>query len=170
MEQIKVEQVKVKSPFATRNCPPEKVYTVTCKKSAPKFGEVVDKETGRKTVKVVGETNLYQMIQENKAETLIYNVIDKYNKGHTELIGENVGGFIDTIGVPNTLQDMLQVQINGELAWQSLPLELRRKYGHDVGAFLVDVQKQSDLKKQQEAELKRQQAIAQQQTNGGTQQ
>lgn len=34
MEQIKVEQVAVKCPFATRNCPPDKLYMVTCKVGA----------------------------------------------------------------------------------------------------------------------------------------
>lgn len=147
--------------FATRVTPPNKEYSKENSRVIPKYAYKVDQKTGRKTVAKVGETNFYLAMQEAKADTLIYNVIDRYNRGDLSAIGENVGGYIDVVGLPNTLQGIEQARINAELAWSSLPLDVRNKYGHDVGAFLVDVQKQADAAKTAASNKKREELVEQ---------
>lgn len=146
--------------FASRNNPPEKEYTIVDLRTAPRFGYQVDQKTGKKYVAEVGQTNFYLRMQEQKEETLIYNVIDKYNRGQTDLIGENTGGFIDCIGLPNTLQEIQQSLINAELIFNGLPLEQRGKYGHDIGAFLKDVEDKATAARLAQSAAKREEVKA----------
>lgn len=147
--------MKVLKPFERRS---DVKYTVAANKTSPKFIETVKYVDNKpiRTIKVAGETDFYQKIQENRLGTDIYDVLDRYNKGDVEAIGENIGNFVDVVGFPNSLQAMEQVRIDAEYAFNSLPLDVRRKYGHDIGAFLADVEEQGKLAKQQQAEQKRQ--------------
>lgn len=135
--------------------PEENKYTTAVLKTRARYGYVVDKATGRKNVKPVGQTNFYNLIQESLDGTRIYDVIDRYNRGETSVIGENVGGYVDCIGLPKSLPDIQQSLINAELLFKSLPREERVKYGQDVGAFLADLQKRQAEARAQASAQKR---------------
>lgn len=125
------------------------------------YSLVVDKNTGAQELKKTGKTNIYDFIQSSLAETLIYNVIERYNSGDITALDKVRGFYGDVINMPKTLAEAQQIMINAEKLFKSLPLETRAKYNHDVGQFLSNVEKeakQAEAKRLQDELLAAQQA------------
>ena len=109
-------------------------------KTRPVLQLVADKN-GKRSVKKVGETNFYQQTQEAKADTLIYNLIDQYQRnGDASIFGEpSIGGLIDTVGMPTTLMEAENIRLQAKTVFDNLSIEERNKYGQDFTKFLADV-------------------------------
>lgn len=85
----------------------------------------------------VGESNIYEQIQVCKDETLIYNVLKRYESGDFAVIGNpNDGLSGDFTSVPT---DLLSSCKNMDVAidnWSKLPQGLRDLYNNNVLDFM----------------------------------
>ena len=119
----------------------------------PTYRRVVGKD-GQETVKLVGESNFYEQIQEAAPDTLIYNLIDQYNRtGNGSIFGNpSIGGFIDATTMPRDLMEAENIRVEARQLFDALPLEERKKYGQNFGLFLADVNTQIAAKTVQAAQ------------------
>lgn len=125
------------------------------------YSLVVDKNTGAQELKKTGKTNIYDYIQKSLQETLIYNVLERYNNGDVTALDKVTGFYGDVLNMPKTLAEAQQVMINAEKLFKSLPLETRAKYNNDVSQFLTSVEKEAkaaEAKRLQDELLASQQA------------
>lgn len=106
----------------------------------PVFQEVVKKD-GSISIEKVGEENFFQATQEAVKDTLIYNLIDQYERTlDGSIFGTpSVGGFIDTTSMPKDLMQAENVRAQAKQLFESLPADARKKYGNDFTTFLVDI-------------------------------
>lgn len=127
-------------------------------KTRPIFRESLD-EFGRTVVKQDGETNFYAMIQEAAQDTLIYNLIDQYERSLDPTIfgSPSVGGFIDCMSMPRDLMEAENVRSQAKQLFAALPAEERKKYGNDFTTFLSDVNAKLAAKVVEAAQVTRQQ-------------
>lgn len=113
-------------------------------KIVPTYSLVVDKETGKTDLKATGKTNMYDFIQSSLNETLVYNVIERYNAGDVTALDKVSGFFGDVTTFPKNLAEAQQLLINAKKTFDSLPLEVRAKYNHSVSEFLSSVEKEAN--------------------------
>lgn len=114
-------------------------------KIVPVYSLVVDEETGKEDIQVTGKTNIYDFIQKSLDETLIYNIIERYNSGDISALEKITGFYGDVTNAPKNLAEAQQILINANKIFESLPLDVRAKYNHSVSEFLSAVE--NDAKK-----------------------
>ncbi len=95
-------------------------------------------EGKRKLVKV-GENPLNEFVQKSLAETQIYNILRKFENGNVEILNKTVGQFMDVTGMPTSLAEAQNQIIRVNKYFDSLPLDVREKFGHNPNVFLEKV-------------------------------
>lgn len=94
---------------------------------------------GKMVVCKTGESNRYEMIQQAIPETSLTNIINRLMKGDTKAVGDVVASYVDATTMPKTLQEAQNLMIFSERYFDTLPVDVRKKYANDLGAFLRDV-------------------------------
>lgn len=87
----------------------------------------------------VGEVPINPLVQESLEGTLIYNILERFNAGDPYALQKNVGQFIDATACPRSLAEAQQLLIDARNSFNSLPLDIRSKYGHNPMAFMEAV-------------------------------
>lgn len=105
-------------------------------KIIPTFGLKINKD-GKKELHQIGTTNLYEKIQASKDQTLIYNVLERYNNGELDLLSRSQGMYGDFTDLPTSLAEAQQKLIDAENIFNSLPLDIRKQFNHSVSEFLA---------------------------------
>lgn len=122
--------------FYSRTNLPATIPQPKCEKIVPTYGKEVAKDG---TIKVVetGKTNIYEKIQASKDETLIYNILDRFNAGDTSALMQRQGSYGDFTQAPKTLVEAQQALIDADRYFNSLPLEVRKEFNHSLSEFLA---------------------------------
>ena len=71
------------------------------------YDYVVDEDTGEVVYKVVGKSNLYELIQTSKDSTDIHYIVDRVNKGDNSLLEARRGIYADVTEMP---QDVFELE------------------------------------------------------------
>ena len=121
--------------FYSRTKLPTTIAQPKCEKIVPTYGKEIQKDG---TIKVVetGKTNVYEKIQASKDETLVYNILDRFNAGDVSVLQQRKGQYGDFTNAPKTLVEMQQTLIDAENYFYSLPLDVRKEFNHSVNEFL----------------------------------
>lgn len=96
----------------------------------------LDRETGHKTLVEDGKTNLYARIQEAAESCDINRIVARALEGDTEALNRVSGTYMDCTNMPSTLADMHQLIMDAHNEFDSLPLEIRERFGQDVNAYI----------------------------------
>ena len=83
--------------------------------------------------------NVYDMIQENNVDTDIYAIMDKFHYTGSqaiEIMSQAKQGIYDDLTKIKDLRDLEEKVIKGKNLWESLTVEERRKYDHNMYKFL----------------------------------
>jgi len=92
---------------------------------------------GREELVRTGQTNVYDKIQASKNETLIYNILDRFQNGEIPNLDLKKGFYADMSKAPESLAQAQQAMIDCEKLFASLPLEIRQSYDHSISKFIV---------------------------------
>lgn len=122
--------------FYSRTNLPATIAQPKCEKIIPTYGKEVDKE-GKVHIVETGKTNIYEKIQASKDETLVYNILDRFNAGDVTALNQRKGSYGDFTAMPKTLAEAQQSLIDAENYFNSLPLEVRKEFNHSVTEFLA---------------------------------
>lgn len=87
----------------------------------------------------VGEVPINPLVQESLEGTLIYNILERFNAGDPYALQKNIGQFVDATACPRSLAEAQQLLIDARNSFNSLPLDIRSKYGHNPMAFMEAV-------------------------------
>lgn len=122
--------------FYSRSNLPTTIAQPKCEKIVATYGKEVAKDGSIKVVET-GKTNIYEKIQASKDDTLIYNILDRFNAGDTSVLYQRQGSYGDFTQAPKTLVEAQQALINAENYFNSLPLEVRKEFNHSLSEFLA---------------------------------
>lgn len=125
--------------FYSRTRRPQTIAYPESKKIKATFSLKIDKTTGKKELQKTGATNIYDKIQAAKDETLIYNILEKYNAGDNQALNKVKGVYGDFTNMPSTLAEAQQRLIDAENTFKSLPLEIRREFNMSTTEFLASI-------------------------------
>ena len=90
-------------------------------------------------LEVTGQEDIYQQIQSHAESCDINVLIARYNSGDPTALSQRQGMYIDATGMPHTYAEMLNAIITAETTFNSLPVEIRAKFGHSFEQFLAQM-------------------------------
>lgn len=86
-----------------------------------------------------GTEDLYEYIQSHAESVDINMIVARYQRGDIDALERVQGLYADVTGLPQTYADMLNVVIQGEHAFESLPLETRAKFNHSYYEWMASM-------------------------------
>lgn len=105
--------------------------------TSPEYEErIVD---GVRKLVEVGRTNSYDFIQKSLADTLVYNILDKFQRGNVDIINQRVGQYVDVTGLPKSLAEAENIIISSNRFFDTLPVDIKNKFNNSSSAFLQSV-------------------------------
>lgn len=121
---------------------------VTCcpgERLVPRFRSEVTAK-GDVTLIPDGEDNLYEYIQSFKESCDINNIVARFARGDVDALNRVQGTYFDAVGMPTTYAELLNTVIAGRELYDSLPLEVKEKFGFSFERWMSSLdQVQSDV-------------------------
>ena len=111
-------------------------YHRECSKTAPIYEETINTKTLQKELKKVGETNVYEKIQESRDSTDIQKIIERYQINVDEKLDIS-DEILDYTNNPTSLIEAHQMIINAENIWDKEPNVIKEKFGNNFEQYLA---------------------------------
>lgn len=128
-------KVEVRTPFSARR----RFFSPSPKGTADIYQEKL-LDDGTMGIEVVGQHDLNAFVQASKDSTLIYNILDRFQKtGDPSIIDRVKGFFADVTDMPKDLMQAQNLLINAEKQFASLPGVLKEKYDNNYTKFAEEV-------------------------------
>ena len=125
--------------FYSRNNRPKAVVPPIGDGTAPVYEEIV--KDGRRSLEITGKDNLFEVVQSSKEESLVYNIISRYQRGDLMALNQRVGQYMDVVGMPTNLAEAHQALIDAQRTFDSLPADVRKKFDNSFDLYLEQVAK-----------------------------
>lgn len=87
----------------------------------------------------VGRTSLFDYVQASKEDTLIYNILARYERGDESVLNKSPGVYADVVGMPTNLAEAKASIIRFENIFENLSAEDKAKFNNNVNEFLEAV-------------------------------
>lgn len=85
--------------------------------------------------------NTDETIQSFAESTMIENIMARIAAGQTELLNQKQGFFMDTIGLPQNMADVLNLVIRGKETFEKLPVEIKERFDNDFNKWFIAMDK-----------------------------
>lgn len=125
--------------FYSRVNRPKTIPHPRSSKIVPTYSLQVNKDTGKKEIVESGKTNIYDMIQASKDETMVYNILKRFQNGDIEALSKTKGVYGDFTNAPKTLAEAHQLIINAENHFNDLPLDVRKEFNYSSSEYLASL-------------------------------
>lgn len=86
-----------------------------------------------------GEKNIYEEIQSHKDSVDLQHLIVRAMNGEPEVLSRRQGVFCDMTNAPSNLAEMLNYVNMGRQEFESLPLDVRQKFGCDFAKYAATI-------------------------------
>lgn len=94
-----------------------------------------------------GVLNVYDEIQSHKDSCSIELALQRFAMGDSSALQRTQGAYGDFTVFPKTFAEVLQLMINGQNYFDSLPKEVRRNFDNDVNKFFASMDDMSGFMK-----------------------
>ncbi len=94
---------------------------------------------GVRTLVKVNEEPLNEFVQKSLPDTLIYNILDKFNRGNIDVLNKTVGQFMDVTQFPSSLAEAQNNLIKAERHFNGLSSDVRQKFDNSPIKFMEAV-------------------------------
>lgn len=122
--------------FYSRNHKPCRRFTPSSTDGlAPVYEERFDSNGAIHLVET-GKTDLNAFIQASKESTLVYNILDRFQRGDVGVLDQVRGFFADVTDMPNSLMEAHQLVTRIANGFDSLPSDIKSEFGNDVNGML----------------------------------
>lgn len=94
---------------------------------------------GVKKLVKTGVNPLNEFVQKSLEDTLIYNILKKFEAGNVDVLNKSIGQFFDSTVMPHNLAEAQNSLIKAEAYFDSLPLDVRNKFDNSSSTFFQSV-------------------------------
>lgn len=116
---------------AGRKSPPGEIMRTLYSSRYDKNGNIEIYETGKQ--------NVYEYIQSHAESVDINVILAKFAAGDSKVLQKVESRYIDTIGLPKTYAEMLNVVIGAEQYFDGLSADEKSKYGNSFERYLASL-------------------------------
>ena len=106
------------------------------KPTAYTYTEMIDKD-GKKRLEQTGETSTYNMIQAELQNTLVYNILARFQMGDESIIQQIPWDEADVTDAPQNLAEAQRILIEMESNFNKMPIEIRRECNFSPSEFIA---------------------------------
>lgn len=128
----------MKNNFATQFTPRQRVHEVLGSREKQLYAPIYD-DRGVLYLKETGKHDLYAEIQSHRDSVDIHVLLARYRNGDAEALQRVQGVYGDFTQMPTTFAEALNTLIAAEQCFQSLPVEVRSRFGHDLNRFIASM-------------------------------
>lgn len=104
-------------------------------------------EDGRMSLEESGRENIYDFIQSHADSVDIHVLLKRFANGEADVFSQAQGAYGDFTTIPTSYAELLNSVIAGENYFNSLPVEVRAKFGHSFAEFMASMDKSDFLEK-----------------------
>ncbi len=112
----------------------ERFFSSSGSSVVPEYQLSID-DKGVRSLKVVGQKDLYAEIQSHKESCDIHNILMRYANGDASVLNQRLGYFADTTMFPKSYAEMYQRVVDGENFFNGLPVEIRKEFNFNPVEF-----------------------------------
>lgn len=102
------------------------------------YGPIFD-DLGIMHLTEIGKHDLYGEIQSHAQSVDIHVLLAMYNNGDTEALSRIQGAYGDFTSMPTTFAEALNTMIAAQNYFDSLPVEVKDRFGHSFNRFLASM-------------------------------
>lgn len=128
----------MKNNFATQFTPRQRVHEVLGSREKQLYSPIYD-DRGVLHLRETGKHDLYAEIQSHRDSVDIHVLLARYRNGDTEALQRIQGAYGDFTQMPTTFAEALNTLIAAEQYFQSLPVDVRSRFGHDFNRFIASM-------------------------------
>lgn len=118
---------------------PKTIFAPSSDGFAPIYEERINRN-GIKVLVEVGRHNLNEFVQSSLEGTLVYNILHKFELGDTSVLEKVKGFYADVTEVPTSLIEVHNLMSRVSKNFDSLPSELKEKFGNSPETFLASIE------------------------------
>lgn len=100
------------------------------------YGAVFD-DAGRVILEEKGEEDLYAYIQSFAESVDIHVILKRFANGETDVLSKVQGFYGDFTQMPTDYAQLLNTVNEGQRLFESLPVDVRAKFGHNFNEFMT---------------------------------
>ncbi len=100
----------------------------------PEYQLSID-DKGFRSLKVVGQKDLYAEIQSHKDSCDVHNILKRFANGDVSVLDQKLGYFADATMFPKSYAEMYQRVVDGESFFNGLPVEIRKEFNFNPVEF-----------------------------------
>lgn len=123
-------------PFKTQFDPPARFYSEPGTRIKTIYGPKFD-DRGVMYLTELGKHNLYAEIQSHAQSVDIHVLLALYHNGDKEALSRVQGAYGDFTEMPTTFAEALNAMIGAEQYFNSLPVEVKDRFGQSFHRFMV---------------------------------
>lgn len=119
------------------------VYSSPVRYHAPTGSRVQDVRSakvdpkGNLTIVSIGQKDLYAEIQSHALSVDIHEIVRRFTAGDQDALSRMQGFYADFADMPSTYQEVLNAVIAGEQSFNSLPVEIKQRFGNNFASWLI---------------------------------
>lgn len=102
------------------------------------YQEELDND-GRKSLIIVGKTNVYDKIQQDLESTKIENILHRVAMGDLTALNQREGRYIDCTEMPSNLMEAQNIVLRAKEEFYKLPLEVRREFENSPDVYIAEL-------------------------------
>lgn len=91
--------------------------------------------------------NTDALIQSFAASADINNIIRRIDNGEISLLNERQGYFFDSVGMPGTYAEILNLVIQGKQVFEKLPVDVKQRFDNDFNKWFAAMDQSDFLEK-----------------------
>lgn len=117
----------------------ERKYCPAGSKFLNVYQEQINKKTGRKELVKTGETNIYEMIQQELEPTKIENIIHKLAMGDLSVLKQADITYVDATEMPSTLMEFQNIVVKAKQEFDKFPEEVRKEFNNSAEQYVSEM-------------------------------
>lgn len=111
------------------------------------FQEEIDKNTGMKSLVLVGKTNVYEKIQQDVESTKIENILAAMANGDFSMLRKQEPLYVDATTMPKTLMEAQNIVVRAKSEFEKLPADVKREFDFSAEKYVSEMGTKSFLEK-----------------------
>lgn len=100
------------------------------------YQEEINKKTGSKELVKTGETNIYEMIQQDAEACKIENILHAVAMGDLSALKQREATYCDATTMPKSLMEAQNLVLRMRDEFYKMPLEVRKEFGNDPDRYV----------------------------------
>lgn len=125
--------------FRTKLDPHKRYYCTSGSRYENTYQEEIEKKSGKKHLVKIGQTCVYDMIQEDLEQAKIENIIAKIAKNDLSVFKEAKITFVDAEDFPQTLMEAQNIVVKAKAEFDKFPKEVREIFNNSPEQYVSEM-------------------------------